>query len=141
MINIDELFDNRQTIKRKSQPRTYDVRITLNKAGDNRSAIRFGFLNDAVSAFGSKSYIQVSKVESLPTRIYFRLFDNKANLDAHKLCTNSKAKATNLYATITPSVNAEKIYRMKWINKTFKIKYDTTHDLYYVELSEEEETA
>lgn len=136
-MNINELFDNRQG-KHISNPRLYDVRITLNKAGGDRFAIRFGFLNDAVKAFKGKPYAQVSKVEKLPTKIYFRLFDNKANLDAHKLCTNSHSETSNLYMTITPTNEAEKIYRTKWIGKEFKIKFDSEYDLYYIELNEEE---
>ncbi len=135
-MNINELFDNRQG-KKISNPRLYDVRITLNKSGGDRFAIRFGFLNDAVKAFKGKTYAQVSKVEKLPTRIYFRLFDNKANLDAHKLCTNSHSETSNLYMTITPTTEAEKIYRTKWIGKEFKIKFDSEHALYYIELTEE----
>ena len=136
-MNINELFDNRQG-KHIGNPRLYDVRITLNKAGGDRFAIRFGFLNNAVKAFKDKTYAQVSKVEKLPTKIYFRLFDNKANLDAHKLCTNSHSETSNLYMTITPTTEAEKIYRTKWIGKEFKIKFDSENDLYYIELNEEE---
>lgn len=135
-MNINDLFDNRQ-VKRISSPRLYDVRITLNKCGGDRFAIRFGFLNEAVRAFKGKSYAQVSKVEKLPTKIYFKLFDNKANLDAHKLCTNSHSETSNLYMTITPTAEAEKIYRTKWIGKDFKIKFDASYGLYYIELSEE----
>jgi len=135
-MNINELFDNRQG-RKVSNPRLYDVRITLNKCGGNRFAIRFGFLNGAVTAFKGKSYAQVSKVEKLPTKIYFRLFDSKANLDAHKLCTNSRSESSNLFMTITPTTEAEKIYRTKWIGKDFKIKFDKDYGLYYIELSEE----
>lgn len=135
-MNINEIFDNRQS-RRVANPRTYDVRITLNKSGSGRFAIRFGFLNEAVKAFGGKTYIQASKVEKLPTKIYFRLFDNKANLDAHKLCTNSKSETSNLYMTITPSEADEKIYRAKWVGKTFKLKYDSDNSLYYITQEEE----
>lgn len=131
-MNINDIFDNRQS-KRIINPRTYDVRITLNKSGSGRFAIRFGFLNEAVKAFGGAAYIQVSKVEKLPNQIYFRVFDNKANLDAHKLCTNSKSETSNLYTTITPTEAAEKIYRTKWVGKTFKIKYDKENGLYYID--------
>lgn len=135
-MDINELFDNRQ-VKKASNPRLYDVRITLNKCGGDRFAIRFGFLNNAVKAFKGKSYVQVSKVEKLPTKIYFRLFDSRANLDAHKLCTNSHSEISNLYTTITPTAEAEKIYRTKWIGKDFKIKFDEGFGLYYIELNEE----
>lgn len=135
-ININEIFDNRQS-KNVSNPRLYDVRITLNKSGGDRFAIRFGFLNNAVKAFEGKSYAQVSRVDKLPTRIYFKAFDAKANLDAHKLSTNSKSTTSNLYMTITPSPEVEKIYRTRWIGKEFRIKFDNDVKLYYIELTEE----
>ena len=134
MMNIDEIFEIRQ--RRKPKPKktkTYDVGITINKNGKGGFAIRFGFLNEAVNAFAGNTYIQVSRVDKLPNRIYFRLFTNKANLDAHKLCTNSKSETSNLYTAITPSEAAGKIYRAKWIGKTFKIKHDDEYDLYYIE--------
>lgn len=135
-ININDIFDNRQS--RTSNPRNYDVRITLNKSGTykraDRFVIRFGFLNEAVKAFFGKDYIQVSKVEALPDRIYFRTSNSRDNLDMHKLLTNSNSKATNLYTTITPSDQAEKIYRAKWINKTFDIQFDSEVGLYYITL-------
>ncbi len=134
-MNINDIFDNRQS--KRIIKRNYDVRITLNKNGSGRFAIRFGFLNEAVKAFSGKTYIQVSRVDKLPNQIYFRLFDDKANLDAHKLCTNSKAKTTNLYTTITPTEAVEKIYRAKWVGKTFKIKYDKQCDLYFINQEEE----
>lgn len=131
-MNINEIFDNRQS-RKPANTRTYDVRITLNKSGFGRFVIRFGFLNDAVNDFSGNTYIQVSRVDKLPNRIYFRLFPNKANLDVHKLCTNSNSGTSNLYTAITPTEAAEKIYRAKWIGKTFKIKHDDEYDLYYIE--------
>ena len=130
-MNIDNLFDNRQ-VKRRSNPRTYDVRITLNKSGAKGFVVRFGFLNEAVEAFKGKAFIQVSKVEVFPDRIYFKLFEDRANLDAHKLCSNSKSETSNLYTTILPSSEAEKIYRAKWINKTFNIQFDDECEHYYI---------
>ena len=131
-MNINDIFDNRQA-KRPANPRVYDVRITLNKSGRGRFAIRFGFINDAVKAFGNKQYIQISRVDKLQDRIYFRLFDDKANLDAHKLSKNAKTDTPGFYTAVTPSEAAEKIYRTKWIGKTFKIQYDTEHKLYYID--------
>lgn len=131
-ININEIFDNRQT--QTSHKRTYDVRVTLNKSGGNGFVIRFGFINKAAEAFGGKTYIQVSRVDKLPNRIYFKLFDTRANLDAHKLSASKKgSKTSNIYATMTPTPAAEKIYRAKWIGKTFGIKFDEDVKLYYIE--------
>lgn len=134
-FNIKDIFDDRHG-KAPSNSRTYDVRITLNKNGGERFAIRFGFLNNAIKALNGKAYAQVSNVEKLKTRIYFRTFDHKANLDAHKLSTNSHSRASNLYMTITPTAGAEKIYRSMWIGKEFSIKYDAYNELYYIELAE-----
>ena len=131
-VNINEIFDNRQT--QVSHKRTYDVRVTLNKSGSKGFVIRFGFINKAAEAFNGKTYIQMSRVDKLPNRIYFKLFDSRANLDAHKLSTSKKESSTsNIYATMTPSPAAEKIYRAKWIGKTFNIKFDEDARLYYIE--------
>ena len=137
MVNINEIFDNRKA--RTSNPRNYDVRITLNKSGSDRFVIRFGFLNNAVKAFGGAKYAQASKVEALPSRIYFRTANTKENLDMHKLSTNSNSKTTNLYMAVTPSDQAEKIYRAKWVNKTFNIRFDEEVGLYFIALDHIEE--
>lgn len=137
MVNINEIFDNRKA--RTSNQRNYDVRITLNKSGSDRFVIRFGFLNNAVKAFGCAKYAQASKVEALPSRIYFRTANTKENLDMHKLSTNSNSKTTNLYMTVTPSDQAEKIYRAKWVNKTFNIRFDEEVGLYFIALDHIEE--
>lgn len=94
-------------------------------------------MNESIKAFNGKSYIQVSKVEKMPDRIYFRLFDNREYIDTHKLVTNSKATTSNLYTTITPTSNEEKIYRAKWINKEFKLCRDENNELFYIELEKE----
>ena len=138
MVNINEIFDNRKSGSRTTaNPRTYDVRITLNKSGSKGFVVRFGFLNESIKAFIGKSYIQVSKVEKLPDRIYFRLFDNREYIDTHKLVTNSKAATSYLYMTITPTSNEEKIYRAKWINKEFRLHRDENNELFYIELEKE----
>ena len=129
-------FDNREVGPGTgpANPRTYDVRITLNKSSkSNGFVVRFGFLNEAVKAFNGKTYIQASKVETLPNRIYFRLLNERTYIGAHKLCTNSKAETSNLYMSFTPSEAAEKIFRAKWVGKTFKIKYDEECEHYYIE--------
>lgn len=132
-------FDNKERGGKVINPRIYDVRITLNKSGKVGFVIRFGFLNAAVKAFEGKNYIQVSKVEVLQNRIYFRAFDEKKYVDVYKLCTNPKSKSRNLYVAMKPSAAAEKIYRAKWINKTFYLQFDDECGLYYVQLAGEEE--
>lgn len=115
--------------------REYDVRVTLNRSGSGRFVIRFGFLNDAVKVFDKKPYVQVSQVEKLADFIYFKPMDEKVP-GAHKLCTNSNSTTTNLYAAITPSEAAEKIYRAKWVGKTFKVQIDDECGLYYISQKE-----
>ena len=111
--------------------RTWDVRITLNKCGKgNKMVVRFGFLNKAVKAF-KKNYIEMSKIAS--NRIYFRLFDNKANSNVYKLSKNKAAIDPGMYATISVSEEQEKLYRAKWINGTFNLLFDDENQLYYIE--------
>lgn len=136
-MDFNELFYNKQS-RTPGNKRTYDVRVTLNKSGNGRFSIRFGFLNDAVKAFKGKNYVQVSRVDVSPDVIYFRLFDKKEFIDVHKLCTNSNADTSNLYTAITPPDAEEKIYRAKWVGKTFKIEHDEKHDVYFI--SQEKET-
>ena len=125
--------------KTNSKPanRNYDVRVTLNKSGGNRHVIRFGFLNQGARVFAKSKYIEVSDVEKLPNRIYFRVFDEKVNPNVHVLSNNYKSRSKNLYTSMTPSEKAEKIYRMKWINGTYTLKFDEECSLYYIENDKE----
>ena len=111
--------------------RNWDVRITLNKCGrDNQMVVRFGFLNQAVKTFGNKPYIEMSKIAN--DRIYFRLFDNKANSNTVKLCKN-KGKNPGLYTSFKPSKEQDKLYRARWINGTYMLHYDEDNKLYFIE--------
>lgn len=124
-IQWNEVKDTHVAVKR-----TYDVRVTLNKAGDSRRmVIRFGFINDALKAF-SKDYIEASKITG--DRIYFRTFNEKANGNVHKI--SKVDKGAGRYFSMTVSPEQEKIYRAKWINGTFKLKYDEENELYFIEL-------
>ena len=125
--DINKIFEG----EKQPAHRAYDVRVTLNRSGSGRFRIRFGFLNDAVKAFDNKPYMQASQVEKLADYIYFKPVDKKVP-GAQKLCTNSNSTTTNLYASITPSEAAEKIYRAKWVGKTFKIQLDEECGLYYI---------
>lgn len=117
--------------------RNYDVRITLNKAGTGRQAIRFGFLNKGAEAFTSDKFIEVSDVEKMADRIYFRASAEKTSANAHALSSSRNSSTNNRYASLTPSRKAEKIYRMKWINGTYELKFDDECGLYYIENDQE----
>lgn len=136
---VNSLFDDRTTGKGTYIPkRTYDVRITLNKNGhEDGFSVRFGFLNKASKVFSQMPYIQVSNVEKSQDAIYFRSHNAKNFLDVYKLSSNSKSQASNCYTAFKPSAAQEKIYRLKWINKTFSLKYDESCGLYYIELKED----
>lgn len=140
-MNINGIFEDRtpKTGKRPPMKRTYDVRVTLNKNGKNqRFSIRFGFLNEAARIFGEKDFIQVSNVTKMQDRIYFKSHDEKTYLDVYKLSSSTGAEGNGRYMSITPSAAEEKIYRLKWIGKTFNLKYDDDNSLYYIELGGEE---
>ena len=128
-----------QKRKQKSVKRNYDVRVSLNRSGENKSVIRFGFLNQGARVFAKSKYIEVSDVVKLPNRIYFRVFDEKVNPNVHALSNNFNSRSKNLYTSITPSEKAEKIYRMNWITRTYTLKFDEECSLYYIENSKESE--
>lgn len=129
---VNGLFENRErkTYIRKGQSRDYDVRITLNKNKD-KFIVRFGFLNRGAEILDGKQYLQVSSVEKMPDRIYFRTFDEKKYLDAYKI--SSSGNATGKYIALLPSEEAEKIYRSRWVGRSFNIKYDEDSGLCYIE--------
>ena len=127
-----EILWNEEKKPRKASPKmTWDVRITLNKCGKgNKMVMRFGFLNNAIKVF-KKDYIEMSKISN--NRIYFRLFDNKANINVHKLSKNDAVKNPGKYAATSVSSEQEKIYRAKWINIPFMLQFDEDNQLYYIE--------
>lgn len=117
--------------------RTYDVRITLNKAGSGRQVIRFGFINNAASVFGKHTFIEASDIEYTKDRIYFRSHDEKINTNVHTLSSNGKTHEDSCYFSFTPSDKAEKMYRMNWIGKLFPLFYDNENELHYIDMREE----
>ena len=138
-IMINQLFPTPTSPANNGGPkRTYDVRITLNKAGGSRQCIRFGFLNKGAAEAGKHGYAEASDIEYLKTRIYFRFHDSRVSRNVHTLSISSSKKPINraCYFTITPSEKAEKQYRMNWIGKTFMLQYDEDLKLYYIENKE-----
>ena len=117
--------------------RTYDVRITLNKAGSGRQVIRIGFINNAASVFGKHAFIEASDIEYTKDRIYFRSHDEKINANVHTLSSNGKTREDSCYFSFTPSDRAEKMYRMNWIGKLFPLFYDNENELHYIDMREE----
>jgi hypothetical protein len=118
----------------KQPKRSYDVRISLNKSGDNRpQVVRFGFINRAAQILGISQFIEASDIEYTKERVYFRTHDEKHHKDIHTLSTNSKTRQDSCYFAISPSAKAEKIYRMNWVGKTYPLLYDEENELYYIE--------
>ena len=139
-IDMSLLFPTPHNDVSTKTPRTYDVRVSLNKKGgkEGRQAIRFGLLNNAAKIFGEKPFIEASDVEYMKDRIYLRSYEEKANRNVHTLSTNGKSRTDSCYFSLTPSDKAEKIYRMNWINKTFPLFYDNEVGLYYIDMREED---
>ena len=117
--------------------RTYDVRITLNKAGRAKQVVRFGFINNAAAEFGKHAFIEASDIEYTKDRIYFRSHDEKINNNVHTLSSNGKARTDSCYFSFTPNDKAEKMYRMNWIGKLFPLFYDAENNLHYIDMREE----
>ena len=129
----------KKPMARNTAHRDYAVKITLNKAGGTRYAIRFGFINEAAEAFEGWEFIEFSDVEKLSDKIYFRLYHEKENVNVYTLstCKFGDKYAKGRYATMTPNEKAEKIYRLKWVGKELSLKYDEECELYYIELDAE----
>lgn len=119
--------------------RTYDIKITLNNSGEGRQCIRFGLLNKAAVEADKHGFAEVSNIEYLKTRLYFRFHDSKLNRNVHTLSKSSKDNSgSGSYFCITPSGKAEKLYRMNWIGKAYMLQYDTDNNLYYIENTKED---
>ena len=133
-MDVNTLFENRTKKTYVPHKRDYDVRITLNKNGGKSAnySVRFGFLNKAADVFSVKPYIQVSKITKESTRIYFRLFSERAYLDVHKLSKGS-GKQNSLCAYINPDDKTDKAVRANWANKEYQLKYDEQASLFYIE--------
>lgn len=121
--------------------RTYDVRITLNKSGDNRPfVIRFGFINSAARIFGTHPFIEASDIEYTKDKVYFRTHEEKAHKNIHTLSSNGKTRQDSCYFAMTPPTErVEKIYRANWIGKTFNLSFDDINQLYYIENAKKED--
>lgn len=111
--------------------KSYDVKITLNKTGkkEKKMAVRFGFLNNAYSFFEGFKYLQISSVEKAEKnkseRIYFFPSEEK-EAGSNKICKHPKSSTSRFY-TFTPTEPEEKIFRAKWVNYTFQLKFDEKH--------------
>ena len=62
-MNLDELFRGPDKTPPVARHRTYDVRVTLNRAGRSKQVIRFGFINRAAEEFGKHPFIEASNIE------------------------------------------------------------------------------
>lgn len=125
------LMEHQSRQAEHERKRKYDVRITLNKSGDKRFVVRFGFLNKATEELVDANYLEITDVEKIAGRIYFIPSKEKEHNKQFKLSMSNKSQ--NKYFTFTPSEKAEKIYRAKWIGGTFKINKDQECGLWYIE--------
>ena len=134
--NTELLFPTPVKTQNGPAKRTYDVRITINKSGEKKQTIRFGLLNKAADEANKYKFCEVSDVEYLKSRIYFRFHNEQKNRNAHKLST-SKSKNGNVgkayYFGITPTDRQEKQYRMNWVGKTYHVQYDEDNQMFYIE--------
>ena len=123
----------RSPIKIKSRERkekSYDVRISQHGCSDgNRKGMKLNYLlhRCARKAFQDVDRVEITSVEKMPNRIYFipRKEKKKSN---YQITRNS---GWSFQVTARPE--EEKIYRLKWINKEYELKYDADCGLYYIE--------
>ena len=130
MNDIQGLFENKPLYKERPQKPRYDVVITLNRRGDNKYKIRFGFYNEASEVFKGFNYMQVSQIEKTKDRIYFNPKQEKQFADDYKLIPKSERI---LYLAFTPKENTLNLYRETWVGVCTHIRYDEKLKLYYVE--------
>ena len=133
MDKFEIQWNDAKRVKSRNVKRTWDVKITPNDKNKDkrRSAVRFGFLNEAAKVFGDEKYIEMSKITG--NRIYFRCADTKAgNCNMTKLSPNSSAK-TGWFTVFTPTPEQSKLYKKRWFGVPFNLKYDEDNQLYYIE--------
>lgn len=138
MKDYSWMFKERRTKRVAGNKRLYDVRITLNKNGSGgRMAIRFGLINAAAEEGKKHGFAEASNdLNLLKNRIYFLFHDAKTGSNVHQLSASKSRNGSpcaGLYFTVTPSAEEEKIYRMNWIGKTYKLQYDEDYELYFIE--------
>ena len=140
-LDLDLLFPKQsKTPKEKHTKKPYDIKITLNKSGkkegsgDKRQCMRFAVLNNAAEEARKHPFIEVSDIEYLRDRIYFRFHDAKTDLTIHTLSTSSHKKdgQHGFYFTITPTEKGDKLYRMNWVGKGYKFQYDSKYEMFYI---------
>lgn len=127
--------------KAPGNPRTYDVGITLPKSGydHGRPKIRFGFLNKAAEVFQAMEYIEVTDVEKMKYKIYFRASETQEHSKMHKLSRSKSKKSISRYFEMNMTESAEKIYKAMWEGKKCKLEYDEECGLYFIENCQIEE--
>ena len=107
-----------------------DLKISFIKCG---RTVKFALYRKADGLFTPRQYIEVSDVQKLPERIYFRTHDGKINPNVHKITTTTKSS----FFIVTPGSKAkEDIYRDKWVGKGYTLKMDEECGLYYIECEE-----
>ena len=137
-LDMNKAFPPPERTQITKPVKAYDVRITLNNSGEKKKqVVRFGFINHAAVEFGTHLFIEASDIEYTKDRIYFKSHDEKTHKNIHTLSSNGKTRQDSCYFTITPSDKAEKMYRMNWIGKTFKLLYDTENELFFISIKED----
>lgn len=137
-LDFNKVFKVRER-KQIEAKRNYDVRITINKAGTERQCIRFGLINKGAEIAKSNNFVWVGDLTESKTKIFFKFFKTKENIDCHKISQGFSGKAysesTSFCFTHTPKseTKEEKMYRMNWVGKSYSLKYNEEYDVYYIE--------
>jgi len=137
-MDMNLLFPGKSR-SRKPKEINYDVQITSNRCGHGQR-VRFAFYNLAAQVFGQHDFVEVSDLEYVKDKIYFRLHDGeKLYRKMYKIQSTPKSKQNCFHITMTPATEkTEKMFRMSWINKTFNLLFDEEYALYYIEKVKED---
>ena len=131
-LNLDSIFSiPEKNTSGRGIPNTYDVLITLTSNGNGRECIRFAFNNKAASVFGEHPYIEMSDVNKLNGRLYFRSHDEKVHAYVYKLTVHKRKRTEYCQTAFTRDDEIKNIYKKNWLG-THKLYFDEENELYYI---------
>ena len=138
-MKISEFFENEKGFPKKEKAnkascprsRKYDVQITLNKSGNkSKNVVRVGLYND-LAYMKMYDYATCRFTDEKLTIVFTN--EKPSNARVFKLQCNTKAAmkdpSTAIYFAFTPSEEAEKVIRTKWVGKGFPAHYAAGYDL------------
>lgn len=124
------------TNRKTASSRKYDVRVSFNGSGENRSCVRFGFLNNERDVFREFEYLTFI-INSAQNRIYFygaKNKDEQPDYCFYRLSRNgAKSGNPGRYIQCTPEDKTFGVIGKSFNNREFPIKFDDELCLFYID--------